>query len=92
MGLFKTKTNIQLLAYKIEQTEPKSALLPQINYINSLDWLEQEYQYASFIYSTPPGSKPTPDYYKTGQKIVKQQVALAGYRLALMLNQILSPS
>ncbi len=51
-------------------------------------WIKQNYTYAGFIYSIKPNQKPYRQYYKKGQYIAKQQMAIASYRLAYTINTL----
>ena len=54
---------------------------------NPSDWSRQSYQYAKQVYATPYGSAPNQNYINQAQGIVKQQIMVAGLRLANTLNQ-----
>lgn len=45
-----------------------------------------------WVYSTPENKPPSEIYLTQGKEIVKQRIALAGYRLAHLLNALLAPS
>ena len=44
---------------------------------------------SSFVYSTPPNVVPDTSYLQTAKQVAEQRAALAGYRLANILNKIL---
>lgn len=50
-------------------------------------WAQESYDIATKeCYSVPFGTKPSPAYINNGQAIARRQLALAGYRLAFILN------
>ncbi len=80
---------IRRLAGKIMQAYPKSYFGDKISDPNPQDWSDQSYQLAkNFAYNIKPNTKPSPSYVKRGRKVVEQQLALGGYRLAQVLNQL----
>lgn len=79
------------LANKIQQDYPQSFFTNQAMDLNSQDWAQQSFTIAkSFVYGIKEDSKPSATYVAQGQQKVEQQLALAGYRLANLLNQIFS--
>lgn len=77
------------LAKQIEVKYPESYFGPQAHDLNPYDWAHESYTIAkTFVYTIPFNSTPTPQYVAQGQQIVQQRLALAGYRLANVLNQI----
>jgi hypothetical protein len=79
------------LADKIQQAYPQSFFANQATDLNPQAWAQQSFAIAkSFVYSAPENSKPSDSYVQQGQQKVEQQLALAGYRLANLLNQIFS--
>lgn len=80
---------VKTLARKIQQTYPQYYFGREVANINFYDWAYQSYNLAKkYVYKTPYNAKPSAQYIKHGQKIAEQQIALAGYRLAYLLNQI----
>lgn len=54
-------------------------------------WASDGFGMASeFVYSTPERQVPNATYIDSGKKMAEQRVALAGYRLANLLNSLLS--
>ncbi len=90
VGYIKQHDNIQSDAYDLQQTYPLNQFNNDLNDNNPLDWAKANYVYANFIYGLNEGEKPTPQYYWQGQLIAKKQMALAGYRLAKVLNSELN--
>jgi hypothetical protein len=41
------------------------------------------------VYATPENTDPLPDYIAKGKKVCERQVAIAGLRLAALLNRLL---
>lgn len=85
----KKKRSIQM-AKRIRKTYPRqyfSNLL--LNHPYPKAWAVESYELGKAVaYQTPPGAVLTPLYSQQSQKVVMQQVALAGYRLADQLNAI----
>lgn len=85
-----TRQEMQQLASQVEAAHPFSSL-PQARNLDPMTWAKESFQEdVKFVYSLPEGSKPTDTYMAEGQKICKLRLALAGYRLAEVLNKILS--
>jgi len=83
---------IELLSKQIMEKYPLNKHLKLINDLVP-SWTQESYQLAvSFAYSLEEGSKPNPDYIQKGQQIVQERIALAGYRLAYLLNTIFKRS
>lgn len=82
---------VRKLAGKIEQDYPKTFFGDKVNDTDPQHWTQQSFQIAKdFVYNLPENSKPSAEYQQQGQKIAEQQIALAGYRLANLLNKILA--
>lgn len=90
VGFIKPHANIEATALDLEQLYPKSEFVKELDDTNPMDWAKANLADADFIYSLPEGQKPPPAYYQEGQLIAKKQLALAGYRLANVLNQELT--
>jgi hypothetical protein len=86
VGYLNKRENIKNLAFELQQTYPASQFQNEINLNNTNQWLDNKNIF--FVYSTPQYTKPNDAYYQKGQEIAKQQLALAGYRLAAKLNKI----
>lgn len=53
------------------------------------EWAQESHELAiAFVYQIEEGSKPSQAYQSQAQQICQERVALAGYRLAHVLNQI----
>ncbi len=79
------------LAQKIMNKYPQSYFGSKAKDLNSDDWAKEGVENAkNYVYTTPQDKTPTDNYLTTGQEIAEQQAALAGYRLANVLNQSIS--
>lgn len=90
VGYIYPNENVQSIVYDLEQQYPKSQFVDNLQDTDPMDWAKANYSYANFIYSLTEGERPTPQYYQQGQSIAKKQLALAGYRLAEVLNSQLN--
>lgn len=90
VGFIKPKMNIAQAAYRLEQRYPKTQLEASLKNEDPMCWAKINYGYAGFIYNLPEYQKPTPTYYQQGQILATTQMALAGYRLADILNKQLT--
>lgn len=82
---------IQQLVQQIEQQYPEKSFAKALNDPNPRHWADNSFYLAKdFAYNTPAGKAPSADYITKAQRIILQQSALAGYRLAMILNKTLS--
>ncbi len=82
---------IDCLSHQIESEYPPSYFGAKTHDLNVQHWTIESFNLAkSFVYTMPENSVPTPSYIAHGQQIVAQQLALAGYRLANLLNSLLA--
>jgi len=91
-GVFGTKNPeaIHQLTQEITAHYPEATFANQINDLNPEDWAQEGMKLATtVIYNTPENVKPSDNYLALAQQTSEQEVALAGYRLAIMLNQLL---
>lgn len=64
--------------------------LPEASDAKPMDWALESWEIAKKdVYSTPENAEPSPKYLATSQIIAKRRIALAGYRLANLLNETL---
>lgn len=85
-----SQENIAMLSTMITANYPKSYFGDKNNELNPVKWGDEGFSLATgFVYSTPEKAVPDSVYVAVGTEIVKQQVALAGYRLAMLLNELL---
>ncbi len=81
---------IKQLATKIQSDYPESYFAHKPKDLDPNDWVNESYHIAkTFAYHISYNSKPSADYQRQTQIISEQRIALAGYRLANLLNQIL---
>ncbi|MFN7097263.1 MAG: S1/P1 nuclease, partial [Gammaproteobacteria bacterium] len=80
---------IRKLANQIEQAYPASYFGTQTEDLSPMDWAQESYLLdKTVVYHIKPNAQPTATYIAKGQVIAEQRIALAGYRLANVLNQI----
>jgi len=83
--------SIEKLAKEIQQKYPEKFFGDKIYNLKAKDWAKQSFQIAkNFAYNTQENAVPSAQYITQGQILVKQQLALAGYRLANLLNRLFS--
>jgi S1/P1 nuclease len=82
--------NIKIITQAIVSMYPADYFGSKINNLEPVSWAEEGLEVAStFVYSTPENSVPNTMYLDRGRTMVEQKIALSGYRLANMLNQLL---
>lgn len=86
-SLWKNSTTLQESAKQLEKKYPKSYFGYRIDQKNPAVWTEESHHLAAqYAYTIPYFSKPSPSYQKKVREITQEQITLAGYRLALLLN------
>jgi hypothetical protein len=92
LGLFAQKPSAQNaldLAAVITARFPPNHFGKQIDAMGPYEWAKESAKLAKqYAYQTVEGQNVSQEYIMQGQEVVEQQAALAGYRLAVMLNQI----
>lgn len=84
-----TNKEVQRLAQRIETQYPANYFGDRITDTNPQDWAQESFAIAkNFAYQIKENSVPSNTYNTQGQILVQQQIALAGYRLANLLNHI----
>lgn len=84
-----TKKELFKLANYIEYKYPKNYFGNKANDLNPKNWAIESYDTAlNFAYNVYPNSKPSYQYEQEGRKIALERIALAGYRLANLLNNL----
>jgi len=84
-----SKTRIDDLATKLT-TEYPAKSLRGVNDMNPDDWAKESFELSkTVVYNLQEGSTPSDDYVKKAQDVCGRRIALAGYRLAKLLNQLL---
>jgi hypothetical protein len=92
LGLFSgpsTEESIDELTNTITALYPPSYFGAKADDLDPGHWIEEGMQNAMHItYNTPENAVPSADYVVLGQQVAQEETALAGYRLAALLNQI----
>ena len=74
----------------IQSQFPQQSFHKELTDTHPEDWADDGFNLAkNFVYSTSENQVLSASYIKHGQFIIKRQIALAGYRLAEMLNKTL---
>lgn len=82
-----TDVQIRQLAASIEKAYPESSL-SNVNDLDPADWSKEGKNLAEkVVYTIPANSKPSANYIQITQISSERQAALAGYRLAHLLNE-----
>lgn len=93
VGLFvgdQSADHAHVLATAISAVYPENYFGSAVSDLNSNDWAKEGMQHAiQEVYATSEDKEIDITYIKNGQAIAEQQVALAGYRLANLLNGLL---
>lgn len=85
-----TDIHARTLANAIMARYPAAYFGQQIQDVNPENWTQEGVANAKkYVYSTPPDQPVSPQYIEAGERQTEQQLALAGYRLAVLLNQLL---
>lgn len=94
LGLFDlalSQDALTTLSHQITSLYPENYFQSKIDNLIPEEWSEEELKSAmSFVYTTKENEKPTPYYMDEGKKVAEQMAALSGYRLANLLNHLLS--
>lgn len=81
---------IQAIAQDWMRQYPHSFFGARLMQQSPQTWAQENYQIAiSFVYSVPMNTVPSVAYIQQGQTIVREQIVLAGDRLADVLNRVL---
>lgn len=81
---------IDAFANRLMQLYPPQYFGDKIRQTDPWTWAHESYQLARDVaYQIQPGAKPTREYLEAGRTLVYQQLTLAGYRLAYLLNQLM---
>ncbi|WP_058535498.1 S1/P1 nuclease [Legionella saoudiensis] len=90
-GLFRSLSEEQLqrMAQEISSAYPRDSFSPQELNAPPQIWAQESYSLAkNWVYSTLEKEVPSLEYQKQSQELIKQRIALAGYRLALQLATV----
>jgi hypothetical protein len=80
---------IEKMAHDWMQQYPRSFFVNSLKEQAPAQWVQDNHRIAEFVYSTPMNAAPSQAYVQQSQTIVRQQVVLAGDRLADALNNVL---
>lgn len=84
-----SKKKIDDLAKTIVSQYPRSRF-KNLGDKDPAKWADESFEIAkAFSYTTPEGKRPTPEYLARARSICRERAAIAGYRLADLLNRIL---
>ena len=79
------------LAVTIMQLYPASSFGDKAADLNPDNWAKEGYENAKkYVYSTPENEAPSAAYITQGRLVAEKQAALAGYRLANLLNTLMA--
>lgn len=85
-----TSANVVTLSNEITSLYPKKYFDVKITDLKAINWAQEGFQnVTTVVYSTPENQLPSEAYLQTSRQLVQEEVALAGYRLAAVLNQLL---
>lgn len=80
---------ILALAAQIEQQHPQQSMAQQIKDDNVSHWVAECFQIAKAnAYTLSPNARPSKHYKENAADVASSQLALAGYRLAYVINQL----
>lgn len=77
------------LAAEITAIYPKDYFKNQNKNLNPDSWLEESFNFWPSVYNTKQNTKPSKIYQAKVRDIASQRIALAGYRLSKLLQEIL---
>lgn len=81
---------INAMTETITAQYPENMFGKKIHDVNPQMWANESLENAKkYVYDTAENQSVTTEYVETGKKFSEQQVALAGYRLANLLNEML---
>jgi hypothetical protein len=83
-----SRAQIEAIATKVEVDEPLAKT--RVKQTDPMGWAEESFEKAKeVVYSLPEGSSPSDAYMARGRQLCEERIALAGLRLANLLNQLL---
>lgn len=84
-----TARQVRLIAKKWQQEFPREKFAHRLSLTQAQQWADESYQIAKrSVYNTQENDRPTRKYQLEAKRLVKQQLVLAGYRLADVMNAI----
>ena len=87
LGYLRRHQDIKLMALEVSHLYPPTFFAKELNINQPALWARENDNEIAFIYRTKPFALPTPSYYRDGMLLAKAHIALAGYRLAQVLNE-----
>lgn len=79
------------VAQKAQALYPQTSFGRQASDLEPKSWSQEGFNIAKTVaYQTPEHKTPSNAYIVNGEKVIQQEIALAGYRLANLLNKILA--
>lgn len=86
-----TQENVAAISATISALYPVSAFsTKQLQDLNPETWAQEGLENAKqYVYSIPENGTVTTEYIEVGKRVSEREIALAGYRLAALLNQLL---
>jgi hypothetical protein len=85
-----SQDQITTISNSIMAHYPENYFGDRVNKLNPDDWVTEGMKNAKqYVYNTPQNQKVSAEYIEQGKQIAEQEAALAGYRLARLLNQLL---
>lgn len=89
VGLINGKDNVLSLTKTITTLYPRSFFGNKVNDLEPEHWLTEGMANAkNYVYAIQENQETDNAYIEKGQKIAQQEIALAGYRLAAMLDKV----
>ncbi len=86
-----TKEKAQALSAMIIAAYPRNAFSKEVEDVDPEHWAKESAEVAQKnAYNTPENQALSNQYVKTNTDLAERQIALAGYRLATLLNQLLA--
>lgn len=84
------KVDIQAISAKITTQFPQEGFGTKVNDLEVHHWITEGVNNAkNHVYNTPENQPLSTSYITTGKRVADEQAALAGYRLAKLLNKLL---
>src|SRR3990167_607847 len=85
-----TQDEVSNVAKNIMTRYPKNSFGEKVTDLNPDHWAQEGLANAKkYVYNTKENEVPSQDYFDTGKTFSEQEMALAGYRLAEVLNSLL---
>ena len=81
--------DIDMLMKLIMDDYPKNYFKSELKVLDPEQWEKESHELAIYAHQTPFDAKPSEAYLEQGTEIAEKRIALAGYRLAEILNDIL---